>query len=111
MKSAEAVDMEKKAMLSQLMAGKTEEEIVAAREKAIADPEAMGHEVVNTRFTDERYGDEGTRRRAGSAALPRQIAREHEPVPCGLLLQGPGGRPRMPHRARRSRRVRAGGAV
>lgn len=47
-----------KAMLSQPMAGKTDEEIVAVREKAIADLEAMGYEVVNTYFTDELYSDE-----------------------------------------------------
>lgn len=46
-----------KAMISQPMAGKTDEEIVAAREKAMADLEAMGYEVVNTLFDDEWYGD------------------------------------------------------
>ena len=50
--------MRKKAMLSQPMAGKTEEEIVATREKAIAALEAMGYEVVNTCFTDDWYSDE-----------------------------------------------------
>lgn len=50
--------MKKKAMLSQPMAGKTDEETVAAREKAIADLEAMGYEIVNTLFTDERYSNE-----------------------------------------------------
>lgn len=48
----------KKAMLSQPMAGKTEEEIVATREKAIAVLRAMGYEVVNTLFTDEWYSKE-----------------------------------------------------
>ena len=37
-----------KAMLSQPMAGKTEEEIVATRERAIAALEAQGYEIVNT---------------------------------------------------------------
>lgn len=55
--------MNKKAMLSQPMAGKTDEEIVAAREKAIADLEAMGYEVVNTYFTDEWYSDEAMEKR------------------------------------------------
>lgn len=45
----------KKAMLSQPMAGKTEQEIVATREKAIAELEKRGYEVVNTLFTDEWY--------------------------------------------------------
>ena len=43
----------KKAMLSQPMAGKTQEEIVATREKAIAALTAKGYQVVNTLFTDE----------------------------------------------------------
>ena len=55
--------MKKKSMLSQPMAGKTEDEIVAAREKAIADLEAMGYEVVNTYFTDEWYSDEAMEKR------------------------------------------------
>lgn len=55
--------MKKKAMLSQPMAGKTDEEIVAAREKAIADLETMGYEVVNTYFTDEWYSDEAMEKR------------------------------------------------
>lgn len=47
--------MKMKAMLSQPMAGKTDEEIVATREKAIKALEAQGYEVVNTLFTDEWY--------------------------------------------------------
>lgn len=47
----------KKAMLSQPMNGLTEEEIVAARECAIAKLEALGYEVVNTYFTDDWYSD------------------------------------------------------
>ena len=45
----------KKAMLSQPMAGKSDEEIVATREKAIKVLEEKGYEVVNTLFTDEWY--------------------------------------------------------
>ena len=48
----------KKAMLSQPMAGKTDEEIVATREKAIAALKARGYDVVNTLFTDEWYSKE-----------------------------------------------------
>ena len=48
----------KKAMLSQPMAGKTEEEIVATREKAISALKARGFEIVNTLFTDEWYSKE-----------------------------------------------------
>jgi hypothetical protein len=45
----------KKAMLSQPMAGKTDEEIVGTREKAIAALKDKGFEIVNTLFTDEWY--------------------------------------------------------
>lgn len=48
----------KKAMLSQPMAGKTDIEIAAAREKAIAVLKEKGYEVVNTLFTDEWYSKE-----------------------------------------------------
>lgn len=48
----------KKAMLSQPMAGKTEEEIIATREKAIKALEENGYEIVNTLFTDEWYSNE-----------------------------------------------------
>lgn len=49
--------MIKKAMLSQPMAGKTNEEIIETRERAIKRLEADGYEIVNTLFTDEWYGD------------------------------------------------------
>lgn len=52
-----------KAMISQPMAGETDEQIVATREKATASLQAMGYEVVNTLFTDEWYGDEAMRER------------------------------------------------
>ena len=57
-------NIKKKAMLSQPMAGKTEEEIVATREKAITELEAMGYKVVNTCFTDEWYSDEVMEKRS-----------------------------------------------
>lgn len=44
-----------KAMISQPMAGKSEEEIKATREKAIAALKAKGYELVDTLFTDEWY--------------------------------------------------------
>ena len=47
-----------KAMLSQPMAGKTDEEIRATREKAIAVLKEKGYEIVNTLFTDEWYSKE-----------------------------------------------------
>jgi hypothetical protein len=48
----------KKAMLSQPMAGRTQEEIVATREKAISALDARGYTIVNTLFTDEWYSTE-----------------------------------------------------
>lgn len=53
-----------KAMLSQPMACKTEEQIAADRDRAIKNLEDRGYEVVNTLFTDEWYGDEAMRKRA-----------------------------------------------
>ena len=48
----------KKAMLSQPMAGKTQEEIVKTREKAISALKERRYEIVNTLCTDEWYSDE-----------------------------------------------------
>ena len=50
--------MNEKAMLSQPMAGKTNEEIAATREKAIKVLEEKGYQIVNTLFTDEWYNKE-----------------------------------------------------
>lgn len=59
----------KKAMLSQPMAGKTDEEIIATREKAIKVLESKGYELVNTLFTDERYNKENMEQR-GVVQIP-----------------------------------------
>ena len=48
----------KKAMLSQPMACKSEEEIIETREKAIQVLKEKGFENVNTLFTDEWYSKE-----------------------------------------------------
>lgn len=48
----------RKAMLSQPMAGKTQEEIIATRERAAAALKARGFEVIKTLFTDEWYSKE-----------------------------------------------------
>lgn len=45
----------KKAMLSQPMNGKGEDEIISTREKAIKVLEEKGYEIVNTLFTDDWY--------------------------------------------------------
>ena len=50
--------MPEKAMLSQPMAGKTNEEIASTREKAIKVLEEKGYQIVNTLFTDEWYNKE-----------------------------------------------------
>lgn len=59
----------KKAMLSQPMGGKTDEEIVETRERAIKVLEAKGYEVVNTLFTDEWYNHENMEKR-GVVQIP-----------------------------------------
>lgn len=47
-----------KAMLSQPMAGKTEDEIVATRDRAARELKTRGYEIVNPLFTDEWYSNE-----------------------------------------------------
>lgn len=58
-----------KAMLSQPMAGKNDEEIRAVVEKAIAVLKEKGYEVVNTLFTDEWYSKESMEER-GVVQIP-----------------------------------------
>ena len=52
-----------KAMLSQPMAGKSEEEIKTTREKAIAVLKEKGYEIINTLFTDEWYSNDSMKER------------------------------------------------
>lgn len=58
-----------KAMLSQPMAGKTEQEIVETREKAIRALTEKGYEIVNTLFTDEWYSKDAMESR-GVVQIP-----------------------------------------
>lgn len=58
-----------KAMISQPMAGKTEEEIIAARERAIAALKKKGYDIVNTLFTDDWYSTEKMQER-GVVQIP-----------------------------------------
>ena len=58
-----------KAMLSQPMAGKTEEEIRETREKAIKVLKERGYEMINTLFTDEWYSRESMEER-GVVQIP-----------------------------------------
>lgn len=59
----------KKAMLSQPMAGKTEQEIIETRERAIAAIKERGYEIINTLFTDEWYSKEKMQER-GVVQIP-----------------------------------------
>ena len=59
----------KKVMLSQPMAGKTNEEIVTTREKAISVLKEKGYEIVNTLFTDEWYSKDAMAER-GVVQIP-----------------------------------------
>lgn len=59
----------KRAMISQPMAGKTDEEIKATREKAIAALKEKGYEIVNTLFTDEWYSNKAMKER-GVVQIP-----------------------------------------
>ena len=58
-----------KAMLSQPMAGKTHEEIIETRERAISVLKERGYEIVNTLFTDEWYSKEAMAER-GVVQIP-----------------------------------------
>lgn len=58
-----------KAMLSQPMAGKSEEEIRATREKAIKALEKRNYEIINTLFTDEWYSSDKMKER-GVVQIP-----------------------------------------
>ena len=53
----------KKMMVSQPMAGKSEEEIMATRERAIVYAQEHDMEFVNTLFTDEWYSKEAMQER------------------------------------------------
>lgn len=55
-----------KAMISQPMGGKSENEIVETRNRLIEVLEKKGYEVVNTLFTDEWYSHESMEEREGS---------------------------------------------
>ena len=59
----------RKAMLSQPMAGRTEEEIKETRERAIEVLKGKGYEIVNTLFTDEWYSNEAIAER-GVVQIP-----------------------------------------
>lgn len=59
----------KRAMLSQPMAGKTDDEIIETRNRAIAILESKDFSIVNTLFTDEWYSKESMTDR-GVANIP-----------------------------------------
>ena len=62
-------DRAMKAMLSQPMAGKTDEEIIETRERAIKVLKEKGYSIVNTLFTDEWYSHENMEKR-GVVQIP-----------------------------------------
>ena len=58
-----------KAMVSQPMSGKTDDDIIATRDRAIAALTEKGYEIVNTLFTDEWYSRESMEAR-GVVQIP-----------------------------------------
>lgn len=58
-----------KAMISQPMAGKTDEEIQMTKAKAVKDLESMGYEVVDTLFSGDWCNPESLKR-LGIANIP-----------------------------------------
>ena len=82
-----------KAMLSQPMNGKTDEEIIATREKAVKVLQEKGYEIVNTLFTDEWYSNERMKERGSSSdsvVFPCEIFGKYEFMSCSIFLQGLG---------------------
>ena len=75
--------LNKRAMISQPMAGKTDEEIAEARDRAHAKLREMGYEFVNTLFTDEWYSDEAMEER-GVVQIPLCYLFGHYDALCGL---------------------------
>ena len=63
------MEVKKKAMLSQPMNGLSDQEIVDTRNRAVADLESRGFEVVNTLFTDEWYSRDAMKER-GVVQIP-----------------------------------------
>jgi len=63
MSSTQEVDNRPKASLSQPMAGISEEEIDATRDRAVAELESRGFRVINTLFTDEWYSRDAMKAR------------------------------------------------
>jgi len=60
-------------MLSQPMAGKTDDEIVSTRDKAVAALREREFEIVNTLFSDEWYRKENKEGRdVGGVPRPRR---------------------------------------
>lgn len=58
-----------KAMLSQPIAGKSDEEIIATREEAVSVLSKKGYDIINTLFTDEWYKTENMKSR-GVVQIP-----------------------------------------
>ena len=87
-----------KAMVSQPMSGKTDDEIIATRDRAIAALTEKGYEIVNTLFTDElsrsRFASWQSPLRTWPTATPPTSARggsRREAVVLSTLLRRPMG--------------------
>lgn len=76
--SGDEDEMTKRAMISQPMAGKTDEEIASTRDKAHAKLREMGYELANTLFTGERYGGEAMEERGAVQVPLRHLAKSLE---------------------------------
>ncbi len=76
-----------KVIISQPMAGKTDEEIAATREKAAAVLRGMGFEVVDSLFEGEFYSDEQIESR-GVVQIPLYFLAKSEAVSLSTPLLG-----------------------
>lgn len=83
--------MKKKAMFSQPMAGKTETEIIEARNRSIEILESMGYEVINTTFDDDWHSKDAMFER-GVVNIPMTfVAKSIENMTlCHAVFFGPG---------------------
>ena len=90
----------KKAMLSQPMVGKTNEEIAATRERAIATLTAKGYEIINTLFAHE-WNSKDEIESIGVVNIPlcflAKSLEKNVSMPCSVFLQGMGKRQRVPN--------------
>lgn len=68
--------VKKKAMLSQPMAGKTDEEIKATREKAVQALKEMGYEPIDVPFLEEWYNSKASPKQSSVVTVPEYFVPE-----------------------------------